>query len=236
VRLTENVQDQISSPEHNAKYDPYPDDDTLPTPERTSIAGFMGTSTEWLDYGATYISNIAYGLEAYAEFRGYDFDARTEGFSAGTAARLVDEIEADRPVLLTVDSDGNGWLDHCIPAIGFEDRGEEGLWYAAYTTWSESETPIWEPFRPHEAGRTWTVATMTTFVPQEDAILLAGDEGAAPAAEVGDGVAAGGLKTLAEIREALGADGLFDAVDAAIFAEAEQSGRFVAEADMFVIV
>jgi hypothetical protein len=236
VRLTENVQDQISSPEHNAKYDPYPDDDTLPTPERTSIAGFMGTSTEWLDYGATYISNIAYGLEAYAEFRGYDFDARTEGFSAGTAARLVDEIEADRPVLLTVDSDGNGWLDHCIPAIGFEDRGEEGLWYAAYTTWSESETPIWEPFRPLEAGRTWTVATMTTFVPQEDAILLAGDEGAAPAAEVGDGVAAGGLKTLAEIREALGADGLFDAVDAAIFAEAEQSGRFVAEADMFVIV
>jgi hypothetical protein len=49
VRLTENVQDQISSPQHNAKYDSTPDDLTLPVPPPTSLADFMHTSL--LDFG-----------------------------------------------------------------------------------------------------------------------------------------------------------------------------------------
>lgn len=233
VRLTGNVQDQISSPEHNAKYDPRPDDETLPTPETTSIAGFMGTSIDWLDYGATDIDRIAYGLEGYAAFRGYDFDASTEWFSTGTAARFVDEIMAERPVLLVVDL---GWATHCIPAIGFEDRGEEGLWYAAYTTWSESETPIWEEFRPWGNGDAWSVVSMTTFAPRQDPVLLADADAIAPMAQIGDRAFAGASRTLEDIRDALGADGLFDAVDAAIFAEAEASGRFAAETDMFATI
>ncbi len=36
--LTANVQDQISSPAHNAKYDPDPDVSSLPVPPKTSIA------------------------------------------------------------------------------------------------------------------------------------------------------------------------------------------------------
>lgn len=46
VFLSSNVQDQVPSPEHDAKYDPGPDDATLPVPPQTSIADFFRTSVD----------------------------------------------------------------------------------------------------------------------------------------------------------------------------------------------
>ncbi|MDY6901512.1 MAG: hypothetical protein SWZ49_26055, partial [Cyanobacteriota bacterium] len=54
VYLTSQVQDQISSPEHNAKYNPTPDNPNLPTPAFTSIADWFRTSVDPLNYGWSY--------------------------------------------------------------------------------------------------------------------------------------------------------------------------------------
>ena len=58
VRYTGNVKDEISSPEHNAKYDSNPDNQALPHPPNTLIADFMGTSQGSLEYGSTTVYKI----------------------------------------------------------------------------------------------------------------------------------------------------------------------------------
>jgi len=144
VKYTDNVQDEISSPEHNAKYDARPDSPDLPHPPNTSIADFMGTGQGSLGYGATYVSNIDNGIENYAAYQGYSFDAQYMG---STWENFINEIDLGNPVVLNVDSSGNGRIDHSMTGIGYDDRGADGLWYASYNTWHESETINWYQFR-----------------------------------------------------------------------------------------
>jgi hypothetical protein len=172
VFLTGNVQDQISSPEHNAKYDSNPDNSALPDPPDTSIADYLQTSEGNLPYGGTYVDNIAAGIMGYAAYRGYDFAAseitaydysnNSFNFLPGQYedlwARLVAEISAGRPVLLDVDCcHGDGIPDHSIPVLGFDVRADGSRWYGMYTTWSEDETIVWEPYHPLSATDPWGV-------------------------------------------------------------------------------
>jgi hypothetical protein len=158
IRLTGNVQDQISSPAHNAKYDSYPDNPSLPEPPKTSIAGFMGTSVGYVSYGGTYVSDIEKGFMGYADFRGYEFNSwyswwySLEGGLTSAWKYLVNEINAGRPMQFATYTE-YGW--HCIPVFGYDDRGSEGLWYALYTTWSEDETAVWKPFLGYGEYRYW---------------------------------------------------------------------------------
>ncbi|MBN2024275.1 MAG: PEP-CTERM sorting domain-containing protein [Pirellulales bacterium] len=151
VKLTVNVQDQISSPAHNAKYDPTPDDASLPVPPNTSIACFLQTSMDPRGYGSTSTSQIPYGLAYYSASRGYGATAWSETYILGlfgfTWSDLRSEINAGRPMLFSVDSDGDGDSDHSIPVFGYDDRGSSGKYYACYTTWSEAETVAWYKFR-----------------------------------------------------------------------------------------
>jgi hypothetical protein len=166
VRYTANVQDEISSPAHNAKYDPTPDNASLPVPSMTSIADFLHTSQDPLGYGWTYLSEIAPGMEAYANSRGEPLDAWSVSFDSATWQALVREIDAGRPSVFLVDTNGDAVTDHFVPVLGYEDRGAAGLWYGAYTTWSEDETVSWFPFRPMADGTSWGVG-YATFVDQQ---------------------------------------------------------------------
>jgi hypothetical protein len=78
---------------------------------------------------------------------------------------------------------------------------------------------------------------MTTFAPRQDPVSLADADAdadaIAPTPQTRGRAFAGASGILPDIRDALGADGLFDAVEAAMFAEAEASGRFAAETDRF---
>jgi len=161
VFLTSNVQDQISSPAHNAKYDSTPDA-SGPPPAYTSIADWFQTSVDPLGFGWSSLSSATDAFEGYAAYRGYAFGAETVGFSS-LWARLVGEIDAGRPFLGLVDTNGDGATDHFVPVLGYDDRGANGRYYGFYTTWSEIETIDWEPFLP--LGNPWGVGFATFVTP-----------------------------------------------------------------------
>ena len=162
VKLTANVQDQISSPTHNAKYDPTPDNASLPVPEKNSLASWFDTSVGTLQYGWSYLSRADDVFEGYAAYRGYECDARLKSYLTLTWEAFTAEIDAGRPVMFLVDSDGNGGSDHFVSVFGYDDRDGD-LYYGFYNGWSESETVTWEPFRPMTSGDAWGVY-YATFV------------------------------------------------------------------------
>ena len=159
VKETNNVKDQISSPAHNAKYDPTPDNASLPVPENTSLACWFRTSVDPLQYGWSYLSRADDSFEGYADYRGYVAESYYQSFGTQTynftCEDLVAEIDAGRPMMLLVDTDGNGGTDHFVPTIGYDDRGDGNLYYGCYTTWSEGESIAWKRFRA--MGSTWGV-------------------------------------------------------------------------------
>jgi hypothetical protein len=166
VSQTVNVQDQISSPAHNAKYDPTPDDPGLPDPPNTSIADFLNTSVDPLGYGSTYTSQIIYGMTGYASYRGYASTATQYTYIAGlislTWSKLTSEINAGRPMIFNVDSDGNGSNDHSVPVIGYQTVS--GVkYYGCYTTWGEDETVEWFRFRGMSSSYTFGISSGESF-------------------------------------------------------------------------
>jgi len=69
------------------------------------------------------------------------------------------EIDANHPVILLVDTDGNGQTDHFVTAIGYDDSHN----YACYDTW---DTNIhWYDFTQISIGNTWGIygATFCVF-------------------------------------------------------------------------
>jgi hypothetical protein len=176
VSQTVNVQDQISSPAHNAKYDPTPDDPNLPEPPKTSIACWFETSVDPEDYGWSYQSKADDALQRYARYRGYGAATSSyEYYGAFTWSDLVGEINAGHPMMFLVDSDGNGGTDHFVPVLGYEDRGSLGQFYACYTTWTETETVEWYQFRGMSSSYPWGVACGTYFaIPEPSTLALLG--------------------------------------------------------------
>lgn len=176
IRLTSNVQDEISSPEHNAKYDPKPDADG-PDPEDTSIADFLHTSEGDLNFGATDRLVVPGGLEDYAAYKGYQFVANNYYFVENPTVwmgqfhwnEFTAEIDAGRPMIFHVDSTGDGSYDHIIPVFGYDDRGVDGLFYGCYTndsyTGDEDEIVAWKEFREVASGNPWGVSAATFFSP-----------------------------------------------------------------------
>ncbi len=157
IRITSNVQDEISSPAHNAKYDPQPDA-AGPAPADTSIADFFHTS-ENQQFGWSYISDADDAFREYASYRGYnDWNAWNESFASGafTWNDFTNEIDNDRPMMFLIDTDGNGGTDHFVPVFGYNDVTNQ---YACYTTWSENETISWRTFQG--MGNSWGIGYAT---------------------------------------------------------------------------
>jgi len=171
VSLRANVEDQISSPEHNAKYDSNPDDPVLPDPPDTSIADFFHTSEGDLDFGWSDRIDAQDAFIDYAEYKGYEFSAANYFFKENPKTYLaqfhwdqfVAEIDADRPVQFHVDTNGDGVYDHMVPAFGYDDRGGDGLWYAYFDTYGEDETILWSLFR--FKGDPWGIEAATFVTP-----------------------------------------------------------------------
>ena len=159
VRLTANVRNQISSPEHNAKYDPHPDNANLPVPPNTSIACWFQTSVDPLPFGWSNAARSDDAFIGYTTYRGYECTSFHRYYGALSWSDITDEIDAMRPMVFLVDIDGDSGVDHFVPVFGYDDRGAAGKFYACYDGWSETETVVWKEYRP--IGDPWGVGYVT---------------------------------------------------------------------------
>ncbi len=159
------IQDAIASAGHIADYVPTPD--RVPPPDYHTddcIADFLHTSRDPEDHGSTDPANIPPGMEEYASFRGYTHtNAWAEDYGSFTFADLQAQIDAGRPMVFGVDTDGDGYTDHFIPVFGY--RTSPTNQFACYTTWAGDPGLHWFDFtgmsaghncRPRSIPPTWT--------------------------------------------------------------------------------
>lgn len=163
IHLTSDVQDEITSPEHNVKYGEFPDW-FAPEPADTSIADFFHTSENYA-YGWSYLKYADDAFVGYANYRGYD-DWQAWNMQYGTGAGdftwevFKNEIDENRPMMFLIDNDGNGQLDHFVPVFGYDEVTRQ---YGFYTTWSEKESIVWREFQG--MNNQWGVGAATFIVP-----------------------------------------------------------------------
>ncbi|HEX5641855.1 MAG TPA: hypothetical protein VFZ86_05885 [Thermoleophilia bacterium] len=150
-----------------------------------SVADFMHTSwsAEGLPYGWSFTDMVGPAFAGYVELRlsgvtaSYaDYYYGSYGSASLTFTVLRQEIDAGRPMVLCVDSTGDGLIDHAVTGIGYRETSGYPE-YACWDTWSRSVR--WERFRVVSDAYAWGV---------DSATALSLDDSAAPPPEV-DGTA-----------------------------------------------
>lgn len=162
VYETSSVKDQLSSPEHYDKY--WGTDDPNVTYEPNSIADWFETSVN-KDNGWSNQGQADDAFIGYADYRGYTFDSWWVNWGGFSWQAFTGQIDAGRPMMFLVDSSGDdNSTDHFVSVIGYEDRGNDGLFYGFYDMWHESESDIrWEPFAGLSPDYSWGIG-YATFV------------------------------------------------------------------------
>ncbi len=149
------------------------------------IADFMGTSRYTdtmpnlnpynLTNGGTYAfytpmagyRGISTGMVDYAAWRGYTITSNNleyvgTGDSSLTWGAFTAQIDAGKPVIFLVDSNGDGTSDHFVPVFGYDTTGNQ---YFAYDEWGTTgqvgNGGRWETFQG--MGPAWGVGIMTTI-------------------------------------------------------------------------
>ncbi|MDY7010623.1 MAG: hypothetical protein SVV80_07710 [Planctomycetota bacterium] len=126
------------------------------------LADFMHTSrsADGLTLGGTWANMMGLGATEYVAYRlpGHTASSTDVVWGALTLSMLAAEINAGRPVLLSVDSSGNGQVDHAITAIGYDLINQQ---YAYYNTYDADIH--WADFHGVTAGQAWGIH-MATFV------------------------------------------------------------------------
>ncbi len=149
-----------------------PDKSELPLGDEHAsncLADFLRTSwsIDNMPYRGTYFLNLDNGLTEYTDWvnttQGVDYQVHAyieywpDSFVSWE--RFTNEISHDRPMILFVDIDGNGYGDHFVTAIGW--RNDQLL--EQYACLDTSGTGIrWEVFL--EAGYEWGIVGAVYFV------------------------------------------------------------------------
>ena len=128
------------------------------------VADFMETSQSYYDnrYGWSWYSDMDDALREYvAEFcPNYSATVENLPWGAFTWERFCAEIDANRPVILLVDTDGNGSTDHFVTALGYGDQTGTNS-YACRNTW---DTWVhWYDFAQMSYWQPWGIYGATTF-------------------------------------------------------------------------
>lgn len=127
------------------------------------IGDYMDTSKSTRNnyYGWSWFSDVDDALLGYINGVNPQHKVVVNNLNWGeiTWNNYCQEIDANRPVILLVDTDGNGENDHFITAIGYDDSHN----YACYDTW---DTDIhWYDFSKIANGNPWGIygATFCVF-------------------------------------------------------------------------
>lgn len=134
---------------------PHPDD---------SIADYMHTSQSSFNnlYGWSWSYDIGPAFVAFVNQQNSSYVASYQEYfySDGTAngtltwSVLTGEIDAGRPMIFLVDSDGDGATDHFMPVIGY--RTSPSLQYGAWDTWDAAHIR-WQNFTGLAQGTPWGI-------------------------------------------------------------------------------
>ncbi len=167
----------------NQSYEDYslplddPNTDSSPLPDMSTIdpagahfsdcvADFAQTSWSAADlyYGWTWDTDIAPGFDGYVDEVAPQYaPTSTEYDMSGalTWTLVQQQIDAGRPMVFLVDSDGDGLTDHFVTVIGYgEVNGEPE--YACWDTWYQNAVR-WELFRTMSSSYAWGVYSGWTF-------------------------------------------------------------------------
>ncbi len=129
--------------------------------ESNCLADYIKTS--WSSrsnpYGASWSSEIAQAFidYIYQQNHHYKVEAENYYFTSLAWSRYMNEINNNRPVVLLVDSDGNGASDHFVTGIGYDASDQS---YAVYDTWDNQIH--WYLWRITSLGTDWGVFCMNT--------------------------------------------------------------------------
>ncbi len=128
------------------------------------VADFMRTSRSayYNYYGWSWFVDVEYALEAFVAMQlpGQVTQAQSIYFEDFSWEGYRNEIDNRRPMVLLVDTDADGWTDHFVTAIGYDEATGE---YGAYDTWDQGLH--WYAWRSVAVGRDWGVYGVTTFDP-----------------------------------------------------------------------
>jgi hypothetical protein len=133
----------------------------------------------FVDYAESRLSAVT------AAYRDYYYGS--SGASALTFALLKQEIDAGRPLVICVDSSGDGRTDHAVAGIGYREISGYPE-YACWDTWSSIVR--WERFSGVSTSYDWGVSSATTFSLAESGSPPPVVDGTAPVTSVdgaGDG-------------------------------------------------
>jgi len=149
-----------------------PDKSELPVGDEhqsDSVADFMQTSwsVDGLAYGWSYTNMVGPAFTGFAQLRvpgvtatATDYYTGSYGSWAFTFAVLQQEIDAGRPMVLFVDSDGDGSTDHAVAGIGYRETSGYPE-YACWDTWSTAMR--WQRFRDVSSSYAWGVSGGTAL-------------------------------------------------------------------------
>jgi hypothetical protein len=126
-----------------------------------SLADFMNTSKSTSNnyYGWSWFSDVVDSLEGYVKSINPQYEPFAYNLVWGelTWEKYCNEIDAGRPVVLLVDTNGDGSTDHFITAIGYDDSNN----YACYNTWDNNVH--WYDFSKISGGNAWGIYGATFF-------------------------------------------------------------------------
>ncbi|MDO9085190.1 MAG: hypothetical protein Q7U53_03180 [Anaerolineaceae bacterium] len=125
-----------------------------------SMADYLGTSRSSLGnpYGWSWSTEMGYSFRHYFHRYYPEVTVETPAYYAASGGMtwdvLVQEINAGRPMVFLVDTNGDGVTDHFVTAIGY--RSSPTRQYAMRDTWSTSSVR-WENFAMVQSGVRWGI-------------------------------------------------------------------------------
>ncbi len=124
------------------------------------LGDFMHTSwsSDYNRYGWSYFDKVDDAMIEYTGFIYPDYQPVTQEiyFWDFSWEQFKAEIDSGRPIVLLVDTDGNGDTDHFVTAIGYDDSKME---YACLNTWDYDIH--WFDFVEIQPGASWGIYGFT---------------------------------------------------------------------------
>lgn len=135
-----------------------------------SMADFMLTSrfSERNAYGWSWFSHMGPAMVAYVRYidrvylRTYEPHVQNYSFTSSLWGIYKSEIDAGRPVVLLVDSSGDGHTDHFVTGTGYSWDANNQPIYRFNDTWDHDKNN-WAEFRGMSPGNPWGIYGIVTF-------------------------------------------------------------------------